>query len=193
MSKRPFEFYETAPWQVDALVDHLPEMKAGDLVWCPTVGDGSIVRQLRERVPGLAFFTNDLDTHRVADHYGDATKIQTWLDMFLACGHMPDWVIDNPPFSLELPIAQHAFVYAQKGSVLMSRLSFVEGTKTGQYPRGGWLRMHPRQLQIALERYSFTGDGHSDSATTEWLVWSKVPLLHAGGHTAFGYKPNNKV
>jgi hypothetical protein len=70
----------------------------------------------------------------------------------------------------------------------MSRLSFVEGTKTGAYPRGEWLQAHPRQLQIALERYSFTGDGKSDSATTEWLVWSKAQLSHVGGYTAFRYK-----
>jgi hypothetical protein len=111
------------------------------------------------RISGLSFFTNDLDKARVAHHYGDATDVVTWQMMLQQCGQAPDWVIDNPPFSLELPIAQHALAYAQKGTVLMSRLSFVEGTKTGAYPRGEWLQAHPRQLQIALERYSFTGDG----------------------------------
>lgn len=188
MAKRPFEFYETAPWQVDALVDHLPEIQSGDLIWCPTVGDGSIVKRLQARISGLSFFTNDLDKARVAHHYGDATDVVTWQMMLQQCGQAPDWVIDNPPFSLELPIAQHAVAYAQKGTVLMGRLSFVEGTKTGAYPRGEWLQAHPRQLQIALERYSFTGDGHSDSATTEWLVWSKAQLSHVGGYTAFRYK-----
>jgi hypothetical protein len=59
-------------------------------------------------------------------------------------------------------------------------------------PRGPWLSTHPRQLQIALERYSFTGDGNTDSASTEWLVFSKASRAHVGAITAFGYKPHPK-
>lgn len=77
---------------------------------------------------------------------------------------------------------------------MVARVSFPEGTKTTQHqgkpctPRGPWLSTHPRIKQITLERYSFTGNGKSDSATTEWLVWSKVPIANPGGHTAYGYK-----
>jgi hypothetical protein len=39
-----------------------------------------------------------------------------------------------------------------------------------------------------LERYSFTGDGRSDSASTEWLVWAKVHIAGPFGITAYGYK-----
>ena len=30
---RPFDKYETVPWQVDALVDHLPELSGS--IYCP--------------------------------------------------------------------------------------------------------------------------------------------------------------
>jgi hypothetical protein len=86
MAKRPFEFYETAPWQVDALIDHLPEIQSGDLIWCPTVGDGSIVKRLQQRISGLSFFTNDLDPEAACRPHGDATDVVTWQEMLIACG-----------------------------------------------------------------------------------------------------------
>lgn len=45
--RRARDFYETAPWQVDALVDFLPELSGS--IWCPCVGDGSLMRRLRRR------------------------------------------------------------------------------------------------------------------------------------------------
>ena len=53
--RRLNDFYETAPWQVDALVDHLPELTG--VVWCPCVGDASLLRRLAERRPDLKFVT----------------------------------------------------------------------------------------------------------------------------------------
>jgi hypothetical protein len=196
MPRRARDFYQTAPWQVDALVDHLPEISGS--VWCPCVGDGSLLRRLLERRPDLGpVVTNDLDPTRTADYHLDATRLETWQRMTAAHGR-PDWIIDNPPFTVAIDIAVHAFEYARLGLVLMTRVSFPEGThgrrsrRPQPTPRGPWLSTHPRQQQIVLERYSFTGDGSSDSATTEWLVWSKIPLGQPGGHTAFGYKPRRE-
>lgn len=181
--RRALDFYETAPWQVDALTDHLPELQSG-LVFCPTVGDGSLMRQLEKNRPRLSFVTNDLDPSREADFHLDATRLSSWATMVRAVGARPDWVVDNPPFNVEIDIAKYAYEAARLAVILMARISFIEGTKA----RGPWLAAHPRTKQIALERYSFTGNGKSDSSTTEWLVWSKVPIANPGGHTAFGYK-----
>lgn len=202
MARREHDFYETADWQVDALVDHLPELRGS--IWCPCVGDGSLMRQLQKRRPDLGpFVTADIDPLKVADFYGDATKAEHWQRMIADRGR-PDWVVDNPPFDVEIDIAKHAYEAATCGVVLMARLSFVEGTKPKpplkrprakgkpappqKRERGPWLAAHPRALQIALERYSFTGNGKSDMASTEWLVWAKGLIGHTGGHTAFGYK-----
>lgn len=180
--RRALDFYETAAWQVDALVDHLPELSGS--IWCPCVGDGSLMRRLKERRPDLGpFVTNDIDTSKAADYHGDATVSRTWEEIIEAHGR-PDWVVDNPPFNVEAAIAKLACAVARKGVVLMSRISFPEGTKE----RGPWLVAHPRAKQITLERYSFNGTGKSDSTTTEWLVWAKVPILNPGGYTAYGYK-----
>ena len=185
--RRQRDFYETAPWQVDALVDHLPELSGS--IWCPCVGDGSLMRQLQKRRPDLGpFVTNDINPEKPADWHGDAATAMCWNDI-LAGFDPPDWVIENPPFNRELLIAQYALKAARKGIVLMSRISFPEGTKD----RGPWLVAHPRQQQITLERYSFTGNGKSDSTTTEWLVWAKVPLARYGGFTAYGYKAGTPI
>lgn len=185
--RRQNDFYETAAWQVDALVDHLPELSG--CIWCPTVGDGSLMRQLQKRRPDLGpFVTNDIDPSKDAMFHADATLSQTWTAM-LAHFSAPDWIVDNPPFNVEIDIVKHAYEVARGGVVFMARVSFPEGTKdVKKRPRGPWLSKHPRIKQIALERYSFTGDGSSDSTTTEWLVWTKVPVSNPGGFTAFGYK-----
>lgn len=183
MTRRANDFYETAPWQVDALVDHMPEMLDG-LVLCPCVGDGSLMRHLEKRRPALAFVTNDLDPLKDADFHLDMTQADSWNAIVRAVGGRPNWVIENYPFNVEHLMVPYALQAALFGSIAMARVSFAEPTKN----RGPWLAEHPYDKRITLERHSFTGDGRSDSATTDWLVWSKVPLAGPFGISAFGYR-----
>lgn len=191
MARRELDFYETAPWQVDALVDYLPELSG--TVLCPCVGDGSLMRRLRALRPDLNVFTSDIDLARQAHTYGDATQELHWLHMVKMFGGI-DWVVENPPFNVEIDILKHAYKYAKIGVAVMARVSFTEPTtlpaKEGKRgsPRGPWLSDHPYDKRITLERYSFTGNGSTDSATTDWLVWSKVPLSKPFGVSAFGYR-----
>ena len=55
------------------------------------------------------------------------------------------------------------------GVAFLLRLSFVEPTNE----RGDWLEKNPPTGRITLPRYSFTGDGRSDSVTAEWMIWHK--------------------
>ena len=182
-TRRPRDFYQTAPWQVDALVDHLPEL--GGSVWEPCVGDGSLLVRLREQRPALGpIVTNDLDATKPADYHLDATRAETWRAIAQQHGR-PDWVVTNPPFGVAFEILQHAVAIARTGVVLMVRASFSEPTAA----RGPWLAAHPYNKRITLERWSFTGNGKSDSATTEWLIWANVALRPPFGLSAFGYKP----
>jgi len=178
--RRTNDFYETAPWQVDALVDNLPELSG--TVLCPCVGDGSLMCRLAERRPDLNFITNDIDTSKPADTHFDATTAEAWHQMVL--GLSVDWVVENFPFNVEARILPHAVQSVRRGVVAMARVSFCEPTKD----RGPWLAEHPYNKRITLERHSFSGDGKSDSATTDWLVWSKVPLVGPFGVSAFGYR-----
>ncbi len=180
--RRQHDFYETARWQVDALTDYLPELSGS--IWCPCVGDGSLLRRLRENRPDLGpFVTNDLDPARAADWHGDAATAMCWNEMRNHYGQ-PDWIIENPPFNVEMRILEYAHQVAKCGVVFMSRISFTEPTRD----RGNWLFHHPYDKRITLERYSFTGNGSTDSATTDWLVWAKVPIAPPFGVSAFGYR-----
>mgnify|MGYP001614673329 CR=1 FL=1 len=182
MSRRRGDFYETAAWQVDALTNYLPEMSGS--VWCPCVGDGSLMRRLRENRPDLGpFVTNDIDPTREADHHLNARVSQQWNAMVNRYGR-PDWVVENPPFDAEMDILRCAIETARCGVAFMARISFAEPTRD----RGPWLAENPYDKRITLERYSFTGNGKSDSATTDWLVWAKVPLAKPFGISAYGYK-----
>jgi hypothetical protein len=181
--RRTNDFYETAPWQVDALVDHLPELMSG-LVLCPCVGDGSLMRQLERRVPALTFITNDLDPAKEADFHLDMTKADSWACIVRAVGAPPEWVVENFPFNLEAQMLPYALDAARYGVVAMARVSFCEPTKD----RGPWLSENPYQKRITLERHSFTANGKTDSATTDWLVWANVPIAGPFGISAYGYR-----
>lgn len=140
------------------------------------------MQRLQELKPDLTFITNDIDRIRPADYHCDATSPKFWS----AVNHEGiDWVIENPPFNVEIEILKGAYKVAQQGVVFMSRVSFCEPTHT----RGPWLSTHPYDKRITLERHSFTGNGHTDSATTDWLVWSKIPLTGPFGISAFNYRP----
>jgi hypothetical protein len=183
--RRAFDAYETAPFQVNALTTFLPELWGS--VWCPCVGDGSLMRQLQLNRADLGpFITNDLDPSKTADVHGDATRADTWdLMREAAGGKRPDWVIENPPFDVEDVILQHAWRVAKVGVVFMARVSFAEPTRK----RGPWLAEHPYDKRITLERHSFTANGRSDNVTTDWLVWARVPLSGPFGITAYGFRP----
>jgi len=181
--RRTNDFYETAPWQVDALVDNLPELTSG-LVLCPCVGDGSLMRRLEALRPALAFITNDIDPAKEADFHLDMTHADSWTCIIRAVGARPEWVIENYPFNVEHLMVPYALQAAMSGSIAMARVSFTEPTKN----RGPWLSEHPYDKRITLERHSFTANGQTDSATTDWLVWAKVPIQKPFGVSAYGYR-----
>lgn len=184
--RRRNDFYETASWQVDALVDYLPELSG--TIWCPCVGDGSLMRRLAERRPDLSFVTNDLDVTKRADFYQDAATADGWNRMLNAAKALhlsaPDWVVENFPFNVEARILLYALQAARQGVVAMARVSFCEPTRD----RGPWLAEHPYDKRITLERHSFTANGHTDSTTTDWLIWAKAPIAGPFGISAYGYR-----
>lgn len=184
--RRRFDAYDTPPWQVDALVDHVPAI-AGS-IWEPCAGDGSLLSRLLDRKPDLAFVTMDIDATKDPMLVGDATNPATWREWIDKAGR-PDWIVTNPPFGDAFAILQLALATATVGVAFLSRLSFVEPTKT----RGPWLKEHPHDQRIVLERWSYTGNGRTDASTTEWLIWVKDwrILTPPFGISAFGYRPKS--
>lgn len=182
--RRPRDFYETAAFMRRALLANVPEIGGSVLECC--AGDGSIASVLTAE-GGLSVLTNDVSRTRTTDMHADASSNNFWR----TCPPV-DWVVCNPPYrgDLCLPIVQLAVEHARIGVAMMLRLSFKEPTATGtrerrlrsgrlvpaSSPRGPWLASHPVTRELVMPRYSFTGNGKSDSVTTAWMIWSMIPL-----------------
>ena len=159
--------YFTAPWQTRALLHHQPIL--GLVLECCS-GDQSIAKELR--AVGLTVVTNDIVATRKSDVCFDATDPTLYAWVLKRWGQYPDWVVTNPPYAMPTctQIVENAVNYARVGVAMMVRLSFREPTSKIN-PRGPFLEACPPQRALTLPRYSFTGNGKSDSTTTEWLIW----------------------
>jgi hypothetical protein len=178
VARRAKDFYETPPWMTQELLRHIPLLPS-QTVFEPCCGDNSITYVL---ITKSAVFTNDIDPLRSAHYHRDATQEMIWQT------GPYDWVITNPPFGQNAPLAivQHALRRANVGVAMMLRLSFLEPTKA----RGPWLKAHPPDQMIVMPRHSFTGNGKSDSVTTAWMIWRKDLGATGGIYCAFGAKEN---
>ncbi len=169
--RRALDFYETAPWMTKGLLTRLlPCWSPFTTVYEPCAGDQSIVHVVREMIPSTTVYTNDIDSNRRTDTHEDATQRSAWW-------RHHDLTVSNPPFNGALPIVQHAVTASPNGIVAMLlRLSFLEPTKgTTRHPgRATWLKANPPKHLIVTQRYSFTGNGKSDSVTTAWMIWSPI-------------------
>lgn len=156
---RSYNLYETPAWQTKALRSRV--YISGTMLECCS-GDGSIVRQF----PDCNVISNDIDTKHKADYRNDVLYPVPWTKF-------PefDWVVTNPPFNCAINILQHAHKRARIGVALLLRLSFLEPTKK----REEFLVKNPPSVMLVLPRWSYTMDGSTDSVTTAWFVWAKVP------------------
>lgn len=168
MSRRVNDFYETPPWMTRALLDHVPEICGTVLESC--AGDNSIAHVLSTE-GGLSVITNDIDPARGSDHCACAS------DLLMLKGIEPDWIVTNPPYQMPLctQIVEASVEMARVGVAMMLRISFEEPTAKVN-PRGPFLERRPLSRKLVMPRHSFTGNGKSDSATTAWMIWAKVPL-----------------
>ena len=157
MARRELDAYFTAPWMTRTL---LREHHIAGRVLEPCAGDGSIANVLRDT--DLEVDTNDIDPNRPADTHCDAAE------MFFG---EYDWIVTNPPYQMPLclNIVLNTLQQARVGVAMLLRLSFLEPTRA----RAPFWKQYPLSRLLVLPRYSFTGDGKSDSVTTAWFVWDK--------------------
>lgn len=160
--RQPRDFYETPSHYVAALQKVIGRITTGTIV-APCVGGGCLLSYL-DYAPRVRVITNDLDPRCSADHHRDATRAASWF----AWGR-PEWAIENPPFTHELPILRHALQYADNVAFL-ARLSFLEPTIER---RLFWSRWQSTVEVIVLPRYAFTKPS-KDTMTCCWLVWRNI-------------------
>lgn len=156
MRKR-FDFYPTTKAASKALFVHHSFSSLS--AWEPCHGAGDITQVLKEHF--LRVTTSDVDHSRDVDLFADAGCLDVPLETA---------VITNPPFNQAFRIVSH---FAERGNecAFLLRLTFLEPTGG----RGAWLEKNPPAKVIVLPRFSFTGDGNTDSVTCAWLLWNVPP------------------
>lgn len=168
--RRLHDFYETARWQVEALLRRLP-MPKGCYVLEPMAGELAIAQPLVDR--GHFVVTNDLDPRRPTELHLDAVESEFWLRFAQI---PPEVVAGNPAFKVAMPMIRQAHERAVLGVVMLLRITWLEPTEDdhrGNEGRSEWLGANPPTRLIVLPRYSFRGNGSTDSATCAWFVWAK--------------------
>ena len=153
-----------------------PEV-GGNLLGDPSCGSGAMARFLSPRFQ--AVYLNDLDPAVEADTHIDAVQAIRQIQ------HPVDWWISNPPFFAAGDITKACLDTAQRGVAMFIRCTFLECCGPSHLCREGipcdprrclrngrtWLeKLPPTRLQ-SVRRFSFTGNGKSDSAPTWWFVW----------------------
>lgn len=191
---RQFKFYETpepfTAWMAREVWSLAPAaFMAGVSPNCePCVGDGAILNGIRaahgddpaRRVLSIGeWVTNDVDERRAALAHRDATDPATWAWLSALAGPGGiGWTVTNPPFTLALPILEHALAYSAYGVASHVRCTLNEPLKRPGLGRS-FLREHPPTMTLWLPRFPYqrsptSGRYGSDAAPCVWLVWIKM-------------------
>lgn len=174
MPRSDYDFYETPPHYLEALLDAFPQLPDYRIVE-PCNGEGAISGYFGHTL------TNDLDPKRPADFHLDARHNPFWTAVQPYRYQDPMlWVVSNPPFNCALEILEQALsaLYPVPVTFLL-RLSFLEPTQK----RVGLLASQPPDSMIVLPRYSFrlndAGKRATDSVTCAWMTWGACPSAGA--------------
>lgn len=179
--RRQLDFYETGEAAVKAL---RKRVKISGTVIEPCNGLGAISRHFGDCV----VITGDIDPEKTPMHVCDAREFryeatvgsvtEKWLQYQL----IKPWVVTNPPFSIFMPILKRPVELGLPTCFLL-RLSALEPTTRDEKDinrRGEWLAGRPPEGVIVLPRYSYTGDGKTDSVTSAWMCWNLPPSTWVG-------------
>lgn len=160
MARRKLDLYETGDELLGCLTRsaNWHGLAGADTIWEPCAGPGALVRGLKARL-NRAVVTNDIDPGHGCDY---TMKAQHLLDV-----KPEDAVVTNPPFN-EAPEIVPYLVGTGALCCFLLRLTFLEPVKN----RADFLARRPPCEMIVCPRYSFTGNGKTDSVTCAWMIWN---------------------
>ena len=166
------DFYTEPRWCVDALFDRL-EIPAGEMIWDPACGTGTILISAREH--GLIPVGSDLVQR--SGHCG-------WTDDFLnPMRHVePDNIVTNPPFKHAIEFIEQGLKLAQRRVVALVRLAFLESDGRMRFfestPLAQVLVMGPR-ISCPPGHLKTDQDATGGAAAFCWMIWDKQRPRHA--------------
>ena len=162
------DFYPTPAWCVDRLLEAVA-LPAG--VWLePAAGQGAIVKTVNARRGDVKWDVVELDARfkpTLSREVGKRAVItRSFLDVSPRDLRMPvSVVLTNPPYSLAMPMIEHALCFDASFVVMLLRLNFLASAG-----RATFMRMHAPDVYVLPNRPSFSGMG-TDSIEYAWFVW----------------------
>jgi hypothetical protein len=162
------DFYPTPAWCVDRLLEALP-LPGG--VWLePAAGSGAIVKAVNAKRADVRWRVVELDARfapELARETGKRAVItRSFLDVSCRDSRpTASVVITNPPYSIALPMIQHALDFDALFVVMLLRLNFLASAA-----RADLMRSHAPDVYVLPNRPSFSGSG-TDSIEYAWFVW----------------------
>ena len=180
--RRAGDRYYTKEHAIRSLLCAYPEI-GGRSLGDPACGDGRMARLLAPRFQRM--YLNDISPDVQAD---------THLDLVDAVKRAPgpvDWWVSNLPFFAAGDGARACLDSAVVGFALLVRCTFLETCGPSHVCRKAakgkpaipcdlrrclrngrkWLPGLPPTRILSIPRFSFTGDGKSDSAPSWWFLW----------------------
>jgi hypothetical protein len=164
--------FPTQPWGTRALCIHvLAGCHVKDkTVWEPTCNRGHMVDPLGEFFS--AVWASDIHDYGLEGAFQHDFLMPFAPRVFQWCGHGPDWIVANPPFSLAEQFIARALEVATEGVAMIVRTSFLEGV--GRFEKlyskrpPNIVAQFSERVPMVKGRLTATG---STATSYCWLVW----------------------
>jgi hypothetical protein len=163
------DWYPTPEWCTRRLLE-VPGLPTFGTWLEPAVGDGAIMRVVRDTYPDITWHTNDIrpesllhaGIYHTATHYtGDFLALAPCITEKYSC------IITNPPFSLAMEFVK-ASLPITYSVIMLLRLGFLESSD-----RNAWIRQNmPHYIYVLPNRQGGTADGKTDVFTYAWFHWT---------------------
>jgi hypothetical protein len=165
------DHFPTPPWATRALFEHVLFMAAGDRIWEPACGDGSMFRPIMEYASeGWASDVHDYGWDHIVHDF-----LNRWMPKEVPL--FPDWIVTNPPFRLAEQFVQHGLECGARGVAVLVRSVFIESI--GRY-KNLFEHLPPTSMAQFTERVPMVKgrlDKNASTATSYcWLVWEKAEI-----------------
>ena len=170
------DFYSTPTVEVVNILKTIkPDLKK-KVILEPGCGDGSMIRGILEYEPDCHILGIDIKDRRVGE-FSSNVQFLFGEDGDYLCNRNfdgVDWVIMNPPFSLNVPFVDKSLHIAKNGVIMFNRLKFIESK--GRYEK--IFRYNPpTTIYGYVDRVSCLKNGKEPSAAIEanaWFYWDKA-------------------
>jgi len=170
-TRKPFDFYPTPTWAIEALLNMFPPCKDIEVVE-PCAGNGAICKTLIKH----NYKVHGVEIREEAREYLSKLPLQSltignWLSIATLQDPNSNFsIVTNPPFVLAFEFAKSVIQDMNLGYVaLLLRLGFLASKRRHSF----FKKYPPTDLLILSKRPSFTIDNLTDSYDYGWFIWER--------------------